>query len=45
MSRFWKWAKRHVKWGAVAGVAAALVCHFIPENYRALCSAVAHCLP
>lgn len=33
--------KRIAKWAALFGAVLALVCHFLPHDYRALCRAVA----
>lgn len=41
----WRRCRRHVKWGALVGLALAIICHFLPHDYRAVCDAVASCLP
>ncbi len=38
--------RKVVKWAAILGVVLALICHFVPPTYRALCDAVqAACTP
>ncbi len=35
-------ALRIARWAALIGGVLAVVCHFLPQNYRALCQAVAN---
>lgn len=34
-------AAKLAKWAALAGGILAVVCHFLPQDYRALCQALA----
>lgn len=34
-------AKRVAKWGAAIGCVLAVVCHMLPPEYRAVCTAIA----
>jgi hypothetical protein len=38
--------KTLMKWAAIGGALLALVCHFLPHDYQAVCKAVASlCVP
>ena len=36
-----KLRKKATKWGALIGALIALACHFVPQDYRAVCNTVA----